>query len=400
MKRKGLLLADIHIKAQDYQQTYKEYKYLEEYIKDKTYDYCIILGDFFDRKIYSYEDYIQLGYRYMTLILTHCKKVRVVYGTKSHENDQYEIFNFLNEDVIYKLSENIIDVDYRVVKTVQSEKLFPDLEVLYIPEEYVLDKKEYYKEYFVMEKKYDYVFGHGVIQEVMTDAVRHVDKKIDKIKVRKKPAVFTTSELKYIAKGQVFFGHYHIHTNINDKIFYVGSFSRFRFGEEEAKGFYEVEKDDETYTQNFVENKMAKKYITVKYGYKNPIFHDEKSLLDEIESIPIRKENASIDELRLVFNIPEDYEKSEFLINLLNEKFKFREDIKIEVVNGYIEKKRQANKEQVKEVFEKFDIIFDKNESEENKLSYFIKEKKGKEIPPSTIKKYLSFKAIELLQDK
>ena len=60
MKRTGLLLGDIHIKAQDYQQTYKEYKFLEKYLENKKYDYCIILGDFFDRKIYSYEEYLKI----------------------------------------------------------------------------------------------------------------------------------------------------------------------------------------------------------------------------------------------------------------------------------------------------------------------------------------------------
>ena len=75
------------------------------------------------------------------------------------------------------------------------------------------------------------------------------------------------------------------------------------------------------------------------------------------------------------------------------------EDIKIEVVNGYVELKKQANKEQIKEVFDKYDIIFDKNESDENKIAFFIKEKNGKDIPGVTIKKYLSFKAIDLLQE-
>ena len=396
MERTGLLLADIHIKAQDYQQTYKEYKFLEKYLENKRYDYCIILGDFFDRKIYSYEDYIELAYMYMALLIKHCEKVRVVYGTKSHENDQYEIFNFLEDHIMYKLIPDCQKIDFKVIKTVQSEELFPDLNVLYLPEEYILDKKEYYKNYF--DKKYDYVFGHGVIQEVMSNAVRHIDKKIDKLKVRKKPAVFTTSELKEICKGQVYFGHYHIHTNISDKVFYVGSFCRFCHGEEEPKGFYEVIKDKK-YSNSFIENIEAKKYVTIKYGYKDKIFSDEEKLLETIKSIPKKKELAGIDELRVIFNIPENYEKSEFLINLLNERFKFMEDIKIEVVNGYVELKKQANKEQIKEVFDKYDIIFDKNESDENKIAFFIKEKNGKDIPGVTIKKYLSFKAIDLLQE-
>ena len=100
----------------------------------------------------------------------------------------------------------------------------------------------------------------------------------------------------------------------------------------------------------------------------------------------------------MIFNIPEDYENSEFAINMIHEKFKFCNDIKIEIVNGYIEKKRQANKEQVKEIFKNYDIIFEKDSPIEDKLSYYIKEKNKKEKSPEEIKKYISFKAIDLLQ--
>lgn len=395
----GLLLADIHIKAQDYNQTYKEYKFLENYLEDKQYDYCIILGDFFDRKIYSYEEYIQLSYKYMLLLISHCDKVRVVYGTKSHENEQYNIFDFLKDD-IYKLMPSSFNLDFKVIKTVEEEELFEDFKVLYLPEEYINDKNEYYKSFFSKDKEYDYVFGHGIIQEVMTDAVRHIDKKVKNKQERKKPPVFTTSELKKICKGQIYFGHYHINTNIDDKIFYVGSFSRFRFGEEEKKGFYEIERVKKRYKNQFIENISAQRYITKKYGYKDAIFTSDSLLIKELDSIIQKKEKAGIDFLRLIINIPEDYEKAEFLINLLNERFKFRNDIKIEIVNGYIEKKRQVNKEEVREVFEKYDFIFDKNEEDERKLSYFIQEKYNKTMSPEQVKKYLTFKAIDLLEEK
>jgi hypothetical protein len=37
--------------------------------------------------------------------------------------------------------------------------------LLYLPEEYIIDQESYYKEYF--NKKYDYIFEHGVIIEGM-----------------------------------------------------------------------------------------------------------------------------------------------------------------------------------------------------------------------------------------
>ena len=56
---------------------------------------------------------------------------------------------------------------------------------------------------------------------------------------RKSVPVFSTAELRRICKGQVYFGHYHINTDLDD-IYYVGSFTRWQFGEEGRKGFYKV----------------------------------------------------------------------------------------------------------------------------------------------------------------
>ena len=56
-------------------------------------------------------------------------------------------------------------MDIKVIKYASDEELLPNLHILYLPEEHILDKNEYYKEYFKEDKKYDYVFGHGVIEK-------------------------------------------------------------------------------------------------------------------------------------------------------------------------------------------------------------------------------------------
>ena len=58
-------------------------------------------------------------------------------GTRSHDKDQLEIF-----EIEKKYLED--DIDMKIFRTVSSEKIFDDLEVLYVPEEYVSDKDEYY----------------------------------------------------------------------------------------------------------------------------------------------------------------------------------------------------------------------------------------------------------------
>lgn len=391
MEYNGIVLADIHIGVMNYEETYKEYMYLKNYIDQHgKFDYAIIAGDLFDRRLYTNEKVLRIAYLIMILLLVNSKKLRIVNGTKSHDNEQYNLFlNMGNLLDGYKQN-----YDFRIIYTVEEEELFPDLNVLYIPEEYIYDKKSYYEEFLLKNKKYDYVFGHGVIAEVMTNAVRHTKESTSK---RKKPPVFTTAELKNICKGKVYFGHYHIHTNIDDKIFYVGSYSRFRFGEEEPKGFYITNYKDGEYSETFIENTHALKYVTLAYGYDSDIFKNENNLIDEMNNVIKNKKRYKVDKLRLMLNIPENCPIAEFIIDFMSNKFRLDDSVKVEIVNGYIENKKLANKEIVEDVFTKYAFMFDKSLDVEDQLSQFIKIDHDKEIAPEKIKKYLVAQDINAL---
>lgn len=391
MEYNGIVLADIHIGVMNYEETYNEYMYLKSYIDQHgKFDYAIIAGDLFDRRLYTNEKVLRIAYLIMILLLVNSSKLRIVNGTKSHDNEQYNLFlNMGNLLDGYKQ-----DYDFKIIYTVEEEELFPDLNVLYIPEEYIYDKRSYYEEFLSNKDKYDYVFGHGVIAEVMTNAVRHTKENTTK---RKKPPVFTTVELRNICKGKVYFGHYHIHTNIDDKIFYVGSYSRFRFGEEEPKGFYITNYKDGEYSETFIENTHALKYVTLAYGYDSDIFKNENNLIDEMNDVIKNKKRYKVDKLRLMLNIPEDCPIAEFIIDFMSNKFRLDDSVKVEIVNGYIENKKLANKEIVEDVFTKYAFMFDKSLDVEDQLSQFIKIDYDKEIAPEKIKKYLVAQDINAL---
>ena len=55
---------------------------------------------------------------------------------------------------------------------------------------------------------------------------------------------------------------------------YVGSFSRWKFGEEDAKGFLEAtfHTKEKSWTYEFFENTYAPMYKTIGFGYKNTVF--------------------------------------------------------------------------------------------------------------------------------
>jgi hypothetical protein len=214
-------------------------------------------------------------------------------------------------------------------------------------------------------------------------------------KKRKTVPVFSTAELRRICKGETYFGHYHVNCDMDD-VFYVGSFSRWQFSEEEAKGFYKITCDTtkNKYKHEFIENTMAPIYKTISFGYDNKVFESHDDMEKSLNRIDdIFKDNI-LDHVRFVFNIPSNYEDPEFLILYLKERYKFNNNVKLEITNGYIDMKRKQQKEEVKKENDKYSFIFDRSMSLEDKTSYFIKIEYNRDIPSDIISAYL-YKPLE-----
>lgn len=395
-KYKGLVISDIHVGAMDLDKLHNEYLelFIHKIYTMKKLDFVIVTGDFFDHKFYLNDKESSMAYIMLRELVLACKEkdaiIRLVYGTESHECNQYDILSLLK---IYDKIE--------VVKYVKDEELLPGLKVLYIPEEHVNSKTEYYHDYFENDKEYDYVFGHGVIREVMKDIAVHVDNSTSDKTKRKKVPVFNTSELSRICKGQVYFGHYHMNAEYNDKIFSVSSFSRWVFGEEGRKGFYLVDCDTSKhkYHQEFIENTMADAYKTVSFGYENDIFKNETDLQDTLSGLDQMLVREPYRHMRFVFNIPTNVENPEATINYIKERYKYNEHIKVEITNGYVEEKRKAKKEKVQEDNDKYIFIFDKNSPLEDKVSKFLEIKFDKNITTKRISSYLYKTLNEILEE-
>nr|DAR65124.1 MAG TPA: exonuclease subunit SbcD recombination 11-like protein [Caudoviricetes sp.] len=393
MKYKGYVISDIHVGAFDLESLYKEYTelFINRIKKDDKLNFVIVCGDFFDHKFYLNDNSAKMSYRMLKDLIAVCKDkeipLRFVYGTESHECNQYDIMS------VMKIYDNV-----KVIKFASEEELLPDLNILYLPEEHLNNIDDYYKELLSNRNKYDYVFGHGVIREVMSDLSVHIDNKSDD--KRKRTKVFTTAELDRVCKGEVYFGHYHINIETDDKFFSIGSFSRWRYGEEERKGFYEINVDTkkEKYTHNHIENTIAKDYKTIRIGYNNEVFKDENKLKESIDGFNNMIKREAYDNIRVVFNIPSDIEQPESTINYIRETLKTNKNIKVEIVNGYIDEKRKIQKEKVNETNQLYLFIFDKNLPLEDKASRFISITYNKEIDSSDIKDYLYKPLNEILE--
>ena len=391
----GIIISDIHVGAFSLERIKKEYDeiFIDYISKMDKLDFLIVCGDFFDHKFYLNDKESIIAHIMLKELVEVCKEkntaLRFVYGTESHECNQYDIFSLL------KIYDNI-----KIIKYVEEEELLEGLDVLYIPEEHILNKDSYYDKYFSNYKKYNYIFGHGVIREVTTDIAVTIENRKTQNKSRKEVPVFSSSELMYCCKGKVYFGHYHINKDIDDDIFSIGSFSRWKFGEEERKGFYEVTCNTKKnkYTNTYIENQMADTFKTISYGFNSKLFKDDSSRTEILNGIKNMADSDTYNHVRYIFNVPDTVENPESILNQINEQFKYSNNIKTEIVNGYVEKRKEQKKEQIKQDNDKYSFIFDRNIGIEEKTSKFIEIEYNKKISADEISKYLTMSVNELIK--
>jgi len=248
-----IVLSDIHFGIKDSQKLYEELDnvflpYIEE--KPITNGVIVLPGDTFDKKLSLNEDASHLSIKFMEKLVDisvkNNYKIRVILGTKTHELSQLNIFD------IYTTRN---DVDFKIIRTVRSEKLFEELDILYLPEEYVEDYKTYYADFF--KKKYDFIFGHGTMS---FSAFKN--QKILSERPIKSAVVFDSAEISKLVKHYAIFGHIHVHKKYKN-IILPGSFTRWVHGEENEKGFLHVKLINGKSTFNFITNPEAPLYKTI-----------------------------------------------------------------------------------------------------------------------------------------
>ena len=375
----GVVISDIHFGVLKPMELYNQLKesFLDYIDNLVILDFIIITGDLFDSKISLNSDHAKVAIQFMKRIIEIAKKkntkIRIIKGTESHDNKQLDVL-----DIFYKNE----DVDFKIINTVSDEYLFENMRILYVPEEYIENKDDYYKDYF--SQTYDMIFGHGLVNEVVFVA----SKQESELTMSKAP-IFKTEDLLNICKGPIFFGHIHTPQVIKERFFYVGSFSRWCFGEEEDKGFYLVSYVPEKgkFKAEFIKNKLAKTYNTVRIDETSALFKENVDKIIDNMITFINTFNA--DYLRFVVSIPEDYENPLLLSNMLNEIFSKFSNVKLVINNTNKLKQKKNVEEKINLLLEKYGFIFDKNIPHEEKISRFLKIKYNKNIPVNKLRDYL-----------
>lgn len=258
-KRKGMLLieeaSDIHLghpKTTTSEVLEGLYKSFPNDSSMDDVDIIFLAGDIFDRLLNLPDDNVIEIKLWINRFLRMCKrrniKVRVLEGTPSHDWKQSKHFVAENE-----ASEIGADLKYHSTLCIEYIDDY-DCHILYIPDEWKhstddiwMDVTKTLSEHGL--DKVDFVVMHGAFSYQLPPHV---------------PAP-THDPDRYlgITKHFVFVGHIHKHS-IHERIISAGSHNRLCHNEEEPKGHVRVLlKENNEYEITFVENVLAKKYITV-----------------------------------------------------------------------------------------------------------------------------------------
>lgn len=226
-------------------------------------DMVVFVGDVFDRLLsLPAEDtaYIDM---WIAKFLRLCRKynilVRVLEGTPSHDRQQSERFTILN-DIHEKHSG--VHLDLKHVKDLSIERIDKfGVDVLYVPDEWTPTTEETLAQVkmLMIEKnldKVDFAFMHGQFAYQLPAHIKNMPRH---------------SEAEYLAivKYLIFVGHIHTHSTY-ERIVSQGSTDRLAHGEEGPKGYVKaIVEPSGDYVMTFIENKGAKRYVTVVCPYES-----------------------------------------------------------------------------------------------------------------------------------
>ena len=271
-----LCIADIHFgKIPNEKEMYEALQNnFIEYAKEVKPELIVICGDSYDCRVNIESAANNYYNRFINDCVNTGATIIVIEGTEAHDRYQINGLTHHSSDKFF------------IVNTVSEFNLF-GLKILVVPEEYVKNDN-YYDKY--KNKKYDFIFGHGMSSHVGFSNVNNDE-------LVRKPYIWDAKQLEKICKYYTVFGHIHTHSEYH-KFIYCGSFSRLNFGEMEDKGFIYLQLENEKCKWKFVKNNNA------------PLFTDvyESKLSDDVEKliIQLRGYQENNDFVRFIIDQPDE----------------------------------------------------------------------------------------------
>lgn len=344
-------LCDLHFGVIDPKE---EYTILEEQILNKIekmqiLDIISINGDLFHRKYMSNTAPVLYASLFMSKIREISIKknatVILIAGTREHDAGQLQLFyHYLNDP----------EFDIRIVETIQFEYV-KGAKILCIPELYNVEEN-IYKNFLWDSGLYDLCFMHGTIKGAVYGDNSGQSR------------LFTINDFGNCL-GPIISGHVHVAGCFEKYFYYGGSPIRWKFGEEEEKGFLIVLYDMDTrYHYTHMIPVYSFRYDTI--NIDDLIANDPKDIIEYINNL---KEKENIDYIRIEFgeNFPRDN------IELLKAYYQTNGKIKMKMTRPkQISQENNFNTQ----LYDQYSYMFDKNLSPYDILARYINEQENSVI--------------------
>ena len=277
-------IADIHFGSTD---PLKEFNILNEQFLQKIatidFDILSIDGDIFDKKFMANSLSVMYAMEFVRICTELCKSkaatMFIISGTESHDAGQLKLFYGYKEDP---------DLDIRIVENARMEYA-QGLKILCIPEEYGKGQDYYIN---LLTEDYNTVFMHGTVVGSVYGA--------NKQDLNSKRYPVFALESFCGCTGPIICGHVHKAMCLNGYIYYCSNPIRYKFGEEEDKGFCIVLHDKASgyHSMNFIPIESFR-YDTIDISqlqYKDPnatIAYLDSLLANGIDNIRIDFSNLN-----------------------------------------------------------------------------------------------------------
>ena len=374
MKYNILAIADIHWGAMDPDEMYNNLQYFLDFIKMKgDIDLVVICGDYFDYRLTLNSKAALKALRWFDELYNTCKacgvkRIRAIKGTKEHDNDQWEAIHPRETGDFFKK-----------FYTTTTEETLPDLNCIYCPDE-TINLHEYEKLYLnQMMSIHNIGFFHGNFDIKLPKLVidQNLEANIPSI-------IYFKNNWSKIIRGPLISGHWHIFTDSNP-LFYIGSYDRWAFGEEEDKGFMFIQYDtkDYSYYWKHIENPFARQYESIIIDNTLCVTPEDFSNLYS-DILNIKKIDPEM-KLRIVYQITTENEESQVNFNEFKNVLSQLKNVKVDTKDFVKKKAKAKQKEKVAISSGKYSYILEHPLNIKENIKEFLMREKNIDIPLETI---------------
>ena len=353
--KRGILnevhIADLHFGAFNPK---TQYEILEEQCFSQIeqipkIDIISIDGDIFDHKVMSNSDTALYASLAVDRLVNICKQkgstLLILHGTYSHDYDQLKLF-------YHYMSDNSADV--RIVTTLKFEYI-KGAKILCIPELYGVDESVYHK-FFFESGWYDAAFVHGTFKGAVYG---------DNVGAGR---LLTPEDFIY-CKGVAIAGHVHKSGCFNGFFYYCGCPYRWKFGEEEEKGYLLLSHDLDTQI-HYVQFEPIKSFRYDTIYLDELVSEDPKKITEYINQLKIEK---GIDFIKVRFRVPiPGYNKT-----IINNYYRNNSSTTIEFLDTK-EVEEMKQQEQIKSI--EYSYLTDNKLSDFEKFVRYVNDNEGYEF--------------------